>query len=110
LVLYLGCVTECPTEINESDDSQSATKSSKWSWNKGKKRPAEPLSETEVAQIQLKRIRQRLATTPRSALNAVMVLNEYRQQLNYEVINVSGPVHDAHYTVRVEVDGLVSIK
>jgi len=100
------------SEVNESDNSQSATKSSKSSRSKKKcrKRPAEPLSEAESAQIRLKRIRQRLATTPRSELNAISVLYLYSRQLNYEVINVSGAVHDTIYTVRVEVDGLVSIK
>jgi len=77
---------------------------------KCRKRPAEPLSEAEVEEIRLKRIRQCLATTPRYAHNAIMVLNDYRPQLKYELINVSGPVHKAHYTVRVEVDGLVCIK
>lgn len=82
--------------------------SSKRIWHRAKKRPAEPLSEAEAAEVHLKRIRQRLATTPRSAINALIVLNEYRKGLTYELVSQTGTIHSPVYTIRLTIDDQVS--
>ena len=93
-----------PADDVEAEGDGDGTTRPKRNWHRGKKRPAEPLTEAELAELALKRIRQRLASTPRSEINACMLLNEYRKGLNYELVGQTGPVHNPLHTVKLTVD------
>jgi Double-stranded RNA binding motif len=41
--------------------------------------------------------------------NAVSLLNQYRQGLNFQIVNQVGPAHAPIFTAHVEIDGKVCI-